>query len=424
MKKEINYFYLFDDNPPVDEKYIQDLFCNRDKELNFCKKMLLSNSTFPGVLAAYGKTRSGKSHLIHRLLIDEDIKEKYKILKVNANSAGDVRSVFENIFIKLLDEMQTYPAKMAGDSKNKMIAIVKFLKKVEPLVIRHVNEVHLLESNEITQISSFNIKFPIYSIEGQLLSQNEVRTNEGSEVIIKEFDNRSIVDLVKYEFEILSRLEDKKKYILLIDDLDLIDQAFEPEKRQTDKLLNLLQVLSEIDSIIVLVTTRSSFFKGRDKNLSDFIQIERMNSDDILNVYKKRIETFHNGIELFTEDAKALLEKSSDGRIGIFLKNCKQIWREFHNMAEQKKLIDVNNIKQYLRQRIEQLSKDDDYTSLVENIKETIRKGKLEIKYDNFLENDQIIYDILDRVANTKDHYRVTKMYASVFRNIIEEEKA
>jgi len=111
MPKEKNYFRLFDDNPPKEDNYIRELFIDREDELAHGKKMLLSDTDFPGILAVHGATRCGKSHLVSRLLVVEEIQKKFDILKINATTYPTVRNIFEDIFFKLKSKIEFIASK-------------------------------------------------------------------------------------------------------------------------------------------------------------------------------------------------------------------------------------------------------------------------------------------------------------------------
>jgi hypothetical protein len=399
---------LFDDNPPKQKEFITKLFWNREDDLGSGMDELRGVLEHSRILAVYGEPRCGKSHLVHRLLLEiEDQTEPYFIIKVNAYRRGTPTWVLENIFSQLKELIFSLPDKnnrISKDEKNT-------LNILERLINGEATELNTLQ--ETGKQRTIGAKL-------SLLLSRRYESKDQTKWTISAPSDKTIVKLLCYEAELLTKLDPEKKVLLFVDDLDLLDRKGGEFEEPAFQLMDLLKILADQIQFTVIVTMRSSQFNIRYKDCKDIIYVKLMNPDDIFEVYNKHIKELNAGEEIFAKDALEWLEKSTLGRVGIFLRRCRRIKRMFRSESG---LLTKKHVEQYVKEDVENKLNEEGHSEVMVAIIKAVRERKTELSLGKDMQDElrssDILYNILIPIPlqlRLGGEYRIDTTYSNAIQ--------
>jgi len=264
---------LFRYQPPNDQKDIIDLFCNRETELKWGLDFLNPDESFDKILAVHGRTGCGKSHLVERLLLRiEECKMPYVIIKVNANNQAKPGKILQNVFLLISEKCK------------------EFLPVVDQ---ENLNILGLLATGELHEWVTSDLESKLTSKGtdlkiGKLLLTAALSSKSGSKdsferkYTIKSPSNNTLVRWINYTASVLSK-NTSKKILIFVDDLDLLDLYGKEGKDVSYQLLAYLKPIAESTSTTVIVTMRPPYFRGGEKEFTNFINVKLLESEITVN---------------------------------------------------------------------------------------------------------------------------------------------
>lgn len=409
--------YLFDHNPPQDEHFAREVFHDREGELEFGINLLSSATTFSKIYAVHGMTRCGKSHLVHRMLAD--VREKalpFQVFSVNANSRGTARAVLDELFFVLRDAINSFERSAVPDGwVDTLETAVVYLEEVEPLIAEESSEIALGRTKQTMSglLGGLKLAPPPFG----LTAGGKLELREGLEEkwTRRAPSDRNLVELLNYECHLLSQLRADEKVLLFVDDLDLLDQPDSPGQKEANRLVGLLKMLAEKSYIVVLTTMRHSYFNGREKDFKDFIKVSTFDSRGLEAVYRKHIELYNDGEQVFSREALRFLERSASGRVGMFLHRCYQLWREFGAMG---KRVGLRELRKFIRTDIEELRSDPEHWPVIAALEQAVRQEKQQLEYEGDLRSSGMLFTVLDPIPGTTNAYNINPLYAEEVKRI------
>ena len=404
---------LFDANPPEDEGLVVDLFWNRETELEFGLRMLRDGASFPKVLAVHGHTRAGKSHLVRRIL--EDVRREglpYLVFSVNANNRGTAVAVLEEAFCLLWHHIRGVTAAPDGE-QGVLEDAIRVLGALEPLVLHEATEVEHTLTRETAERLAATVKLVPPGFE----------LSAGGEVHVKDatlrrwrtgrLDARDLVQLIRYECDVVSRLAPGHKVLLFVDDLDLLDRPGTQGAQEKDDLVAHLQSLADQPPVVVVVTVRGAWFNGREKDFKDFLRVGLLGHNDLVAIYRMHVDVLNGGEAVFDDDALEWLERGADGKVGIFLSLCYRLWQRF---GASDGLITDDHVRKYVHDHIDELRRDPVHVGIVVEVEQAIRRGQLEVTLGQEVRETEMIFRVLTPLPARPNAYGINPLYADALR--------
>jgi Cdc6-like AAA superfamily ATPase len=396
---------LFRYQPPNEQKDIVDLFCNRETELKWGVDFLNPDETFDKILAVHGRTGCGKSHLVERLLLKiEESKMAFVIIKVNANNQAKPRKILQHLFLLISEKCKQYISGVDHDHLN----ILRLLATDE----LHEWVTSDLESMQKTK--GTDLKMGKLLLTAALSSKSGTQNSFERQYTIKSPSNNTLVRWINYTASILTK-NTNKKILIFVDDLDLLDLYGKEGKDVSYQLLTYLKPIAEPASTTVVVTMRPPYFRGGEKEFTNFIDVRLLESKTIKDIYQLRVNTFNEGQQIFSERALSWIECGAFGRVGSFLRRCGEIYQYFYDLNRP---ISFDDLKAFVKQDIYEKENDSATSTLMAEIKENIYRGCLEINVTQNLDDSQMLYNILSPIAGRMNQYSINPLYVEVIREM------
>jgi Cdc6-like AAA superfamily ATPase len=350
---------LFSPNPPNDEELIHMLFCLREKETKYSLDCLAECYDYGKICAIYGQTKVGKSHFAKYLIskLQNLFPNKYFSVEINANNARSCISVFSGIYEKLVklfrkesdviqsteDETKKALIKMCSERIEsfavwKRFGNLDFLEKhlttEESKQYANVGKQYASGSlaSKIWQFISAEVKLGLETTQSVSTSKKITSTEKQK---FNPPDENTYIDLIVFVSGIISLLLCKNenevpRFLLYADDLDLLEQPTESERKEIDDMIDYLCRLAQEPFITVLASVRDYFYYFREKDFEYFQELEPMEPEELKCIYSRQIEVLNEGESLFDEDALDMLIRSSDRTPGRFMRYLKKVHVELY----------------------------------------------------------------------------------------------
>ena len=277
---------LFHPNPPGDEGDLRRLFYNREIELENGLEILLSGAIPTLPLAVHGPTRSGKSHFA-RYLVMEAIATgaRFEAFIVQASDKSTARRVLAKMYTSLLKSLPSFPeAFKTEDVLESWHRELKEFHDLLPLVEDPARQIEAEYSESearqrsiklgISLSPSVTFKSPAPTtgpvaeprVEGRLEAsrssdQSRSQTQKLKWAIALPTDDH-VVTLITQLLEFRRRVDDTRRVLFLVDDLDLLDPRLE-NGGECSVLLDRLGTLAASKRCTVVVTVRTQGARGR-----------------------------------------------------------------------------------------------------------------------------------------------------------------
>jgi Cdc6-like AAA superfamily ATPase len=398
---------LFRYQPPKEQNDIIELFCNREKELKWGLDFLNPDEAFDKILAVHGRTGCGKSHLVERLLLRiEECNMDYVIIKVNANNQAKPRKILQDILLLISDKCKGFLAEVDQDNLN----ILRLLA---------TDELHEWATGDLEKketIRGADLKIGQLLLNAALSSKSGTQSSYERKYTIKSPSNNTLVRWINYTASILSK-STNKRILIFVDDLDLLDLYGKEGKDVSYQLLTYLKPIAASEATTVIVTMRPPYFRGGEKEFTNFIDVRLLESNTIKEIYQRRVNLFNDGQQIFSDKALSWIECGAFGRVGSFLRRCGEIYQYFYDLN---KTITFDDLKTFVQQDIYEKENDSTTSNLMAEIKESIHKGCLEIAVTQNLDDSQMLYNILSPIAGRMSHYSINPLYVEVIRELKE----
>lgn len=344
---------LFSPNPPTESQYIEKLFYGRENEVDIAMGFLKSDYHYGKICAVYGETQVGKSHFMMYLLqkINKDLKERYFTLCVNANNERTCIGVLATIYRELVQRFIHISENNHFDGKEKDLIelckerIDKFARwerypnlNSSEIILSYEQEQKFSNLNK--QYSSGSIASKIWGIVssevrlGLERTQDDINTTKNSDSEKHQFsrpNEETYFTLILFISGVISLLLSKNdetfpRFLLYVDDLDLIEQPNGNERKIIDDMIDYLGRLAQHKHIIVITSVRDYFYYYREKDFHSFFELDFVDNANLIAIYNLQIKELNDGIEIFESEAVELLSYSSDRILGRF----KRLLHEVH----------------------------------------------------------------------------------------------
>lgn len=368
----------------------------------------------------HGPTRSGKSHLV-KYVLDLVVREeqRYRIVEVNANGQGSRRDVLSRVFFDLwLKHIGPFPADRIPEDLRAAYALAcADLADVAAAIEDDAQEVTFSRTREVASSLGGEVKLvPPVLATARLTGKLDVKDVASQGWKRGRVSDARLVAEVRYELDLLGQMEPGVRTVVFVDDMDLLEEDGEEE---ATNLLRSLKTLADLQSAVVIATVRDRYFDGRDKDFHDFLKVDLMGTEDLRAIYRIHVNAFNGGKDVFLPEALEWLERSSAGRVGVFLHKCFVVRRAYWTRPAP---IDLATLKAFVRREIARLRIDPAHAGVVAAMTDAARRGSLEVALTGDLGRSALLrLHVLTPLTTRAGFFRIDPLYAEVLREEQEE---
>lgn len=412
-----NLLRLFDHNPPPRE-FVSELLCDREEPMELGLSTLAGLPECSEILAVYGETRAGKSHFVRALLDRLERREgRVRVEVINANNRGVARAVLQDIFLSLWRILNEEVRGVVSPSERAHFdAFLDDLEARRSLVTQEFSE-RSEESNESSATGSeagFGVKAGPF--EAKLGDRVEARAGSSRRRVQRAPGEPELVEYIRDALDALRQHQVDRPLVLLVDDLDLLHRRGREGSEESSRLVDRLKPIAEHPQILVIVTVRAAYFNGRDKDFNDFVRLRLLGDDALREVYRRHVALFHDGVEVFDGAALDVLVRAAKGRVGMFLKSCRDVSRFYASRLRRGVAVGVDGIEGFVRSELEELRQNPDSLHLVPALERALENGQLELEITTDLQDTPLLYSVLHPVPGQPTRYAISPLWAAALR--------
>lgn len=414
--------HLFVSTPPSldnDEEraLVRALFYNRDRELAYATEKLKAGGTSGQVLAIHGATRAGKSHFARRLVLAlEELRLPLTPVVVDANSKGSARAVLRELFQQLHRLLPSTAA--PGDDPAKYREAWLDCDRVKPLLDGAVQEITFSVEHTRASAGSVGLRVGPQTAVAEARAQHERKDTEGSRYTLRAPTDEELTAWVRYALGLFRQHHPRYRALFLLDDADLVARGGIEGTEAAQTLFDRLSDLAKDSGCLVLVTVRQRAYNGRDKEFDTLAELKRWRDPkDTLAVYHRHVERFHEGREVFTEEAITCLAEESMGMVGMFLQLCGEV----HRLAYGEPLpLDWSTVKRCLREQFEDWAATPELLPIAAQVRTAMRDARRELRFDAPLGNNPMLLRVLVPlgVGAPSNTYRISSLYTRALADL------
>lgn len=363
---------VFKPEPPTLPGDVRDLFFDRETELDLAIDRLREEET-DRVYSIQGARRSGKSHFARRLVqraVDEE-GLPYTPVVVNAHNRGSARAALAEIFFRfeglitaskfVRDDQQRVAQDFLAQHRLVHLDKVEWSSEAQARLSLAGEQTHEL-SLGVPNVASGKATAKVGAQAEELARRNEKYAA---------LTDRDVVTWLERAADLLYNLPERRKVLVLLDDLDLVDEEGREGSAASNALLERLRPLAEHPHVTVVATVRHDYADGRKNVFSRLAELGAMDEPTLREVYLRRLKTFYEGVAIFDDAALQLLLESAEGMVGLFLRNCNYVWERAGR--DPKLPLGVDAIDAWASWQLRTWRDDPDYAEAVVMVEEAMR---------------------------------------------------
>lgn len=340
---------IFKAEPPEKPKLIKELFCGREAELRRGVEILKNGMDVKGRRSKqqldkrpwviHGESRSGKSHLARRIMLDLPRSNKRRQVLIAARERLQAVRVMWN----LLDEVTNIFAVSLVHidlSNSPLLGPVDLVRQIlERLDHFRLGADGLTLSLDETQRKSVEggLKVGIAKVfEIALKSGWDTQRKDGTNLSLRAPDARMLSEYVAMIVDILLRLGVLDHLLVVVDDVDLIESYEDADHNgriERSVLADALVELHQAPGIDVVLTARSWYAHSKKEftTLIDLALCDQLPAQALILIHDKHFRTFGRKLQhgFLTEGALQEAAAMSQGQPGVFLRNLKTAFERY-----------------------------------------------------------------------------------------------
>lgn len=326
---------LFNHNPPpFGDPLAAELFVDRERELREGVELLGSgDDTSPLIYAIHGDSRTGKSHLARRVI--DALDDRFTVVELNAAQMGTARMALEGIFARLFAELDALPESMEGPDGLQAEDVFRpwraWFRRILPLIEGHQSRVEVEVARAVHDAVSARLgSRHIAHIE----VKEQTVDKTARTVTIEKPDDWTLVRYVHQLTDVLWYAYGQRPVLVYVDDLDLLTRRHHRDDHpEAERLTDMLEPLAASPRVVVVASVRSLYLTTRDKAFHDYLRVKRFPHQRLREVYDRQVALLHDGEPIFAEAALERLLDTAAGRVGVFLRQCAQLFRHAERRA-------------------------------------------------------------------------------------------
>ena len=333
---------LFKPEPPENPKHVKLLFSGRVKELERGVTTLKSYLDVKGKRSKehdkrpwviHGESRSGKSHLARRILVDLPHGKRRPQLVIRARGRMDALVVMWNLLERLNGEFcwrtedETLPDSPVAIPK---VQLISKLMREAAIFLRDGAETATITFEESTKKAletGLDAGVPTKLLRFLAKFRTEQSEKRSLQVALRNPTPRDLAELCGIMAETLLDLKLIDHLLILVDDIDLLEAYISVEhngRLQRSFLSDALIALHETPGVDVLLTSRS-WYAVDQREFQELVHIaQQMSNDELISIHDLRYGSLGppNAPNPFlTQGALKLAAADARGLPGVFLQH-------------------------------------------------------------------------------------------------------
>ncbi len=403
---------FFDFNPPP-EDLVVDLFINRSRELKRGLQMLDGDPSCCEILAVYGPRRAGKSHFARAFIRALQKKNPaWRVITSNANRRGRARLVLEDIFVDLWKAALSLRPNIKEEDLANFDRWSEELDALRALVLGEYTERSVESQRGATSIVEGGGELKAGPASAKLGGKLELREQASERHTVRAPSDREVTESVRDVLDGLHQFDPERPILIFVDDLDRLESSRDVGA-STDvsrELVEHLKSIAECDACLVMVTVGDRYFTEYDKEFNDFVSLGFLDESDLERVYRRHVEVFNEGRDVFDDEVRELLIAGSDGRAGIFLKLCRDLWKA--NAPDDGSPIAMSGLRAFLRDRLSEYRRRPETMHHVPVIERMLAGPTYQTAIEGDLRETPLLYNVLMPVPGQPTHYSLNPLWS------------
>ncbi len=399
---------LFNVNPPP-EPLLARLFVGRDVEMELALDALATRSTANEILAVHGEMRTGKSHFVRVLLQKLAAREgAWRTVTVMANHRGGVRPVLDDLFLALWKLLPVALDKVPASDRHLWEDFQRDQEQRRRLVAGEYAEQSRETSQGTTATLEAKGSVGPSSLSLGVTDRAESRHNEAERTVLRAPVDAQVVEWIRDLLDALRDLEAQRPVLLFVDDLDLLERRRGAEGSACADLVQRLLAIATHPHATVLVTVRTAWFNGHDKELNDFVTLRFFDDDVLRAIYQRHVDELYEARPVLDESALDLVVRESNGQVGMFLKSCRDLFQWGYKRLP----LDEGAVADFVDARLRDFKRMPECVAHLPAIEAALRAQKLTVELKGDLHDTPLLYTVLQPVPNQADQYLLNPLWS------------
>lgn len=331
-------------HPPVhDPKLIRELFHDRETEIAHVVNYLGPRNDHRGILAIYGETRAGKSHLALRAAQElPHGKRGYFHVYVNANQRITTKTVLWDAFDQLSNAVLLLEGNdpLIALARQWIAEIDEFHRSNVPTVTIRTQRGEAEEAGKSVKVKGEGsigstilgfIKAKVgFGIERERSVSGRQSQEEEITITLSAPSEDHLAEIIGFLGSVLAQLRCCQRVLLLVDDVDLLSSDTNAPKLEADIVIDALRKIASLEAFTVVATVREDFYGRKGKDFRNLCFVHRFPEEKaILEIYNTHVHKLNSGISPYTPEAASYLAGASGGLIGSFFDECERMRQYF-----------------------------------------------------------------------------------------------
>jgi hypothetical protein len=410
---------LFLSTPPTNESWLRELFHDRVAELEHARATLTQEAELPRQLwAVHGPWRSGKSHFARRLLADVRGDARYHLVEVDANSKGSARAVLVQLFHQLLALLPPLPPReLRRPEHERYVAGRGECYAIKPLAEGLQREVtHEVEARATTSegtSAAVKVGPQWFQVEMGQRGGVEASSTQKSRVTLTAPTDLDLVEWIRHALD-MHALASPRRVLFFVDDCDLVAGDGTEASDYSKVLFTHLHGIAQHPGSVVVLTVRQQSYVGREKEFEELASVHFWEDpEDLLEVYRKHIETFNASEAVFHESALMWLAAGVEGCVGVFLQICREVAQK---VPAAERPIDKATLRATLRRQFTGWRQQPELVAITDAVLEAVKKGAMQVDFAAPLPNNPLLQRVLVPILGRDGAYRLSRVYFELLR--------
>lgn len=340
---------IFKAEPPEDPRLIKKLFCGREAELHRGVEILKNGMDVKGARSKkaldkrpwviHGESRSGKSHLARRIMLDlPKSKKRHQVLIAARERLQAVRIMWEllneaaDIFANSVVEIDLSDSLLRGQVE----LVRQILERLDQFRIGADGLTLSLDETQRQSVEG-GLKLGVPRVfQIAVKSGWNTQRKDGASLNLRAPDARMLSEYVAMIVDILRRLDKLDHLLVVVDDVDLIESYEDADHNgriERSVLADALVQLHQTPGVDVVLTARSWYAHSKKEftTLIDLALCDQLPAEALILIHDKHFSVFGRKLQhgFLVEEALRQAATMSQGQPGVFLRNLKTAFERY-----------------------------------------------------------------------------------------------
>ncbi len=423
---------LFHHNPPDNEqKLLTDLFVGRDWELETLSERLPGQWSSSNIRAIHGESRVGKSHLALRFLQHAALQDHH-LFVIKAASGRTARQILLDLYNRARNAITgvTTPADLPDEEVSSWPILVEARERIriyDGLISGDEAAKEISYADSIEQTTGFRILAQILGLTAELSGVGKHQKAETKKVVLAAPNEYRLVEIIGELCDALFETT-RKKCLVYVDDIDLLDAGPNGDQREVTVLLRHLHQLAQSPHICIVASLRTRHLTNTNKEFEEALRVLPMDEEDVRAIYLRHIQLFRGGSSMLADDCLDVLLSATSGHVGNFLRWCRKLhdWAGPKRRLKDNRQLSMDDLHDYISDELRELAAKPGLSRHMNRIREAVLSSKLVVELEPDVMGTELLYTVLEEPAEagTPRLFNINPFVARVLRTVVRKEEA